>query len=99
MAQDDLIALPADTWTEITNSNTAEITAFNRTSDVEVIIQATDGNPPENADRKGIPILKGDSRFIKVPITDLSFLDGVVRVFAFAVDNPASLYVQTSDAP
>ena len=97
MAQDALISLAKDTWTEITAGDSTIITVVHR-GGAEVLIQATTGTAPTATDRKGFPIATSNNRFrdgfFQQTITELSPTASVDRVFAIALGGPAMVYVQ-----
>jgi formylmethanofuran dehydrogenase subunit C len=97
MAVDTIIPLAKDAWTELTAGDSNTITIVHR-SGGQVIIQATIGASPAQENRDGLPLLTSENKdlavFIKQDIDKLSHVANVNRVWAIAIVEDSTVYVQ-----
>jgi hypothetical protein len=91
MARSDTITIPANAWTEITNSNATVVTLQVKAGSIQLVATVGSVAPTSFNSALDYPARQGE---MGVPITSFApGTPGVNRLFAWANAAPATLYI------
>lgn len=97
MARNAVVSLPEDTHTELTNANADNVTLVNNSADEPVLLTGTaDDTTP--TDLTGALVLAPGERLVNVALADLFPGITAARVFGYAHNPGASVFVSHADA-